>query len=155
MASNTSVQSSSSSYHATMTYDVFVSFCGEDTRYNFTGFLFHTLYRKGINAFKDDTQIKIGESVAPRMLQAIESSRLFIVVFSKKYASSTWCLRELVQIWNCIETSPRCVLPIFYDVSPSEVQKQSGCYKKAFAKHEERFRENNKMMEKVRDGEKL
>nr|KYP55326.1 TMV resistance protein N [Cajanus cajan] len=131
------------------TYDVFVSFRGEDTRNNFTSFLFHDLSRNGIVAFKDDTHLHKGESIAPELLQAIEGSRLFVVVFSKNYASSTWCLRELAHICNCIQTSQRCVLPIFYDVDPSDVRKQSGCYEKAFVEHEERFREDKEKMEEV------
>jgi len=34
------------------------------------------------------------------------------------------------------------VLPIFYDVSPSEVRKQNGDFEKAFREHAERFKEN-------------
>ncbi|CAJ1978712.1 unnamed protein product [Sphenostylis stenocarpa] len=131
------------------TYDVFVSFCGEDTRNSFTGFLFQALCRKGIHAFKDDDDLKKGESIAPELLQAIQGSRLFLTVFSKNYASSTWCLRELAEICNCVETSPRRVVPVFYDVDPSEVRKQSGCYERAFAEHEERFREDKEKMEEV------
>ncbi|CAJ1978698.1 unnamed protein product [Sphenostylis stenocarpa] len=131
------------------TYDVFVSFRGEDTRNNFTGFLFQALCRKGIHAFKDDEDLKKGESIAPELLQAIQGSRLFLTVFSKNYASSIWCLRELAEICNCVETSPRRVIPIFYDVDPSDVRKQSGFYEKAFARHEERFREDKEKTEEV------
>ncbi|KAG5020622.1 hypothetical protein JHK87_016477 [Glycine soja] len=70
------------------TYDVFVSFCGE-TRNNFTGFLFQALSRKGIDVFKDYKDIRKVKSIAPRLLRAIEGSHIFI--FSKDYASSTWC----------------------------------------------------------------
>ncbi|KHN43082.1 TMV resistance protein N [Glycine soja] len=119
------------------TYDVFVSFRGEDTRNSFTAFLFDALSQNGIHAFKDDTHLQKGESIAPELLLAIQESRLFLVVFSKNYASSTWCLRELAHICNCtIEASPSRVLPIFYDVDPSELRKQSGYYGIAFAKHE-------------------
>ncbi|KAL5147613.1 TMV resistance protein N [Glycine soja] len=151
MASNTIIQYSSSSSHSIITtYDVFVSFCGEDTRNNFTAFLFDALSQNCINAFKDDADLKKGESIAPELLQAIEGSRLFVVVFSKNYASSTWCLRELAHICNCtIEASPGRVLPIFYDVDPSEVRKQSGYYGIAFEEHEGRFREDIEKMEEV------
>ncbi|KAG4390293.1 hypothetical protein GLYMA_06G264300v4 [Glycine max] len=152
MASNTIIQcGSSSSSHAIITaYDVFVSFRGEDTRNNFTAFLFDSLSQNGIHAFKDDTHFPKGESIAPELLQAIEESRLFLVVFSKNYASSTWCLRELAHICNCtIEASPSRVLPIFYDVDPSEVRKQSGYFGIDFAEHEERFREDKEEMEEV------
>ncbi|KHN46554.1 toll/interleukin-1 receptor-like protein [Glycine soja] len=113
---------SSSSHAIITTYDVFVSFRGEDTRNNFTAFLFESLFENSIHAFKDDTHLQKGESIgiAPELLQAIQESRLFLVVFSKNYASSTWCLRELAHICNCtIEASPSRVLPIFYDVDPS------------------------------------
>nr|KYP33823.1 TMV resistance protein N [Cajanus cajan] len=138
MASNAIIECSSSSSHPMRTYDVFVSFRGEDTRNNFTSFLCRDLSRNGIEAFKDDTHLPKGESIAPELLQAIEGSRIFIVVFSNNYASSTWCLRELAHICNCIQTSQRPVLPIFYDVDPSEVRKQSGFYEKAFSKHEDK-----------------
>ncbi|KHN43090.1 TMV resistance protein N [Glycine soja] len=153
MASKAIIQysSSSSSSHAIITtYDVFVSFRGEDTRNNFTAFLFDALFENGIHAFKDDTHLQKGESIAPELLLAIQESRLFLVVFSKNYASSTWCLRELAHICNCtIEASPSRVLPIFYDVDPSELRKQSGYYGIAFAEHEERFREDKVKMEEL------
>lgn len=129
MASNTIIQCSPST-HTKRKYDVFVSFRGEDSHNNSTGFLFEALRKKGIDVFRDDVSLNKGKSIAPKLLQAIEGSRLFIVVFSKNYASSTWCLRELAHICNCIEISPRHVLPIFYDVGPSEVRKQSGSYEK-------------------------
>ena len=135
--SNAIIQCTSSS---SFEYDVFVSFRGEDTRNSFTGFLLQALKKEGIEAFKDDKDIRKGESIAPELIRAIEGSHVFLVVFSKDYASSTWCLRELAHIWNCIQTSPRPLLPIFYDVDPSQVRKQSGDYEKAFAQHQQSFR---------------
>jgi len=151
MPSNAIIQyTSSSSSPATHIYDVFVSFRGEDTRNNFTDFLFHALRTKAIHVFKDHQDLEKGKSIAPDLLQAIQASRLFIVVFSENYASSTWCLRELAEICNCFETLPRrVIIPIFYDVRPSVVRKQSGCYEKAFAEHEKRFREDEVKMEEV------
>ncbi|KAH1143004.1 hypothetical protein GLYMA_12G135600v4 [Glycine max] len=131
------------------TYDVFVSFRGEDTRNNITSFLLGSLESKGIDVFKDNEDLRKGESIAPELLQAIEVSRIFVVVFSKNYASSTWCLRELTHICNCTQTSPGSVLPIFYDVDPSDVRKLSGSYEEAFAKYKERFREDREKMKEV------
>ncbi|ANM68757.1 Disease resistance protein (TIR-NBS-LRR class) family [Arabidopsis thaliana] len=48
-----------------------------------------------------------------------------IVVFSKKYASSTWCLNELVEIHKCYKELTQIVIPIFYEVDPSDVRKQT------------------------------
>ncbi|VVA19479.1 PREDICTED: TMV resistance N [Prunus dulcis] len=53
------------------------------------------------------------------------------------YASSRWCLDELVVILEHKRTSDdHVVLPVFYDVDPSHVRKQTGSLAKAFARHE-------------------
>jgi hypothetical protein len=143
ISSNSTIQSSSSFSSALTTlpnndyYDVFVSFRGKDTRHSFTDHLFGALRRKSIAAFRDDTALSRGESIAPELLRAIEGSKIFIVVFSKNYASSTWCLQELENILQCVQLSEKRVLPVFYDVGPSEVRSQRGCYAEALAKHEE------------------
>ncbi|CAJ1978767.1 unnamed protein product [Sphenostylis stenocarpa] len=139
------IQRSSSS--RTKNFDVFVSFRGEDTRNGFTDHLFAALRRKGVVAFRDDQTIKKGEFLESELLRAIEGSRVFIVVFSKDYASSTWCMKELTKI---VETG-RSLLPIFYDVTPSEVRKQSGEFAEAFAQHEERFKDDLEMLQKWRE----
>ncbi|XP_058730457.1 disease resistance protein RUN1-like isoform X2 [Vicia villosa] len=129
-------------------FDVFVSFRGKDTRFNFTDHIFAALQRNGISAFRDDTKLNKGESIAPELLRAIEDSQIFIVVFSKNYAFSTWCLRELEHILlHCGQPPVKRVLPVFYDVDPSEVRHQKGTYGKALAKHEQRFQQD---YEKVR-----
>ena len=58
------------------------------------------------------------------------------------FASSTWCLDELVKIMECSKKMGLIVLPIFYDVVPSVVRKQTRTYAQAFDKHEIRFQEN-------------
>ncbi|CAK8577154.1 unnamed protein product [Lathyrus sativus] len=133
-------------------YDVFVSFRGTDTRLNFTDHLFGALQRKHIFAFRDDTKLNKGESIAPELLQAIEDSRVFIVVFSKNYASSTWCLRELEHILlHCGQRPEKRVMPVFYDVDPSEVRHQKGTYGEALAKHEQRFQQNYEKVQRWRE----
>ncbi|KAH1221301.1 TMV resistance protein N [Glycine max] len=143
------IQRGSSSH--TKNFDVFVSFRGLDTRNSFTDHLFAALQRKGIFAFRDNQNINKGELLEPELLQAIEGSHVFIVVFSKDYASSTWCLKELRKIFDGVEETGRSVLPIFYDVTPSEVRKQSGKFGKAFAEHEERFKDELEMVKKWRE----
>ncbi|KAL6315302.1 hypothetical protein AAG906_000392 [Vitis piasezkii] len=51
----------------------------------------------GINTFRDD-QLERGEEINPKLLKTIEESRISIVVFSKDYAHSKWCLDELAKI---------------------------------------------------------
>ncbi|KAL4327305.1 hypothetical protein S83_041555 [Arachis hypogaea] len=129
-------------------YDVFVSFRGE-TRNNFTDHLYAALCRHGIVAFRDDTKLEKGGLISEGLLEAIEGSQVLIVVFSMNYASSTRCLQELAKIADCIQIPGHRVLPVFCDVSPSEVRKQSGNYEEAFVEHEERFKDDAEMMEQV------
>ncbi|XP_039689745.1 disease resistance protein RUN1 isoform X2 [Medicago truncatula] len=132
-------------------YDVFVTFRGEDTRFNFIDHLFAALQRKGIFAFRDDANLQKGESIPPELIRAIEGSQVFIAVLSKNYSSSTWCLRELVHILDCSQVSGRRVLPVFYDVDPSEVRHQKGIYGEAFSKHEQTFQHDSHVVQSWRE----
>nr|XP_023911766.1 TMV resistance protein N-like [Quercus suber] len=97
-----------------LTYEneVFISFHAEDTRTRFTGHLFAALERK---------RIRVSE-----LMKAIETSRIAVVVFSKNYATSNWCLDGLVKIMEYRRVLNQTVLPIFYGVSPSYVRKHMG-----------------------------
>ncbi|KAM7473396.1 hypothetical protein LguiB_020639 [Lonicera macranthoides] len=76
----------------------------------------------GIYTFKDDKRLETGESISPALLKAIQESSFAIIVFSKNYASSRWCLDELVKVMECSSKSPKgqTAIPIFYDVEPSD-----------------------------------
>ncbi|KAL5560015.1 hypothetical protein UlMin_036226 [Ulmus minor] len=130
-------------------YDVFISFRGEDTRNGFTSHLHSALCDgKQITAYIDQVDLEKGDTISPALLQAIEGSAISIIVFSKNYASSRWCLDELVHILKCKEKKNQIVLPIFYGVDPSHIRKQEGSYADAFVNHERRFRDR---MEKVQE----
>ena len=124
-------------------YDVFISFRGTDTRFGFTGNLYKALYDKGIQTFIDDKKLQRGDEIKSSLLKNIEDSRIAIVVFSKDYASSSFCLDELVHIIQYFEAKGRLVLPVFYDVEPSHVRNQTDTYGEELSKHEERFQNNN------------
>ncbi|XP_076954503.1 TMV resistance protein N-like [Bidens hawaiensis] len=131
----------SSSSSANNKYDVFLSFSGEDTRRTFVDHLYAALDQWGIFTFKDDERLDKGKRINDELLQAIEDSRVYIIVFSKSYASSSWCLNELLKIMECHKTNGRIAFPVFYDVDPSDVRKQTGSVGEAFAKHKDN---NNK-----------
>ncbi|VVA33358.1 PREDICTED: TMV resistance [Prunus dulcis] len=122
-------------------YDVFLSFSGEDTRKRFTAHLYEELKYLGIRTFLDNPELEIGKPMPAELSSAITESRLAIIVISPNYASSTWCLDELLQILQCMEARDT-VLPIFYDLEPSDVRKQTGSLAKAFSDHEKRFDTN-------------
>ncbi|XP_031122161.1 TMV resistance protein N-like isoform X2 [Ipomoea triloba] len=130
--------SSSSSSTTAWVYDVFLSFRGE-TRKSFIDHLYEDLRQAGVNTFRDDEEIRKGENISDELLKAIEGSKISIIVFSKTYAHSRWCLDELVKILDCKKNLQQMVLPIFYNVDPSEVRKQTGEFGKALARHRQRF----------------
>ncbi|KAL4593816.1 hypothetical protein ACB092_M011100 [Castanea dentata] len=132
-------------------YDVFLSFRGEDTRINFTDHLYVALNQKGIITFRDEEGLERGESIAPKLFKAIEESQFAIIILSKDYASSTWCLDELTKIIKCKDEMGLKVLPVFYNVSPSVVRKQTETFEQAFIDHQKRFEDNIKKVETWRD----
>ncbi|XP_031284341.1 TMV resistance protein N-like [Pistacia vera] len=141
--------SSSSSRPTQEKYDVFLSFRGEDTRNGFTSHLNAALGQKKIITFIDD-ELRRGDEISPSLLKAIEGSKISIVIFSKDYASSTWYLKELVKIMNCRKIHGQIVIPVFCDVNPSDVRKQSGTYGDAFAKHEVQYQQRKEMLQRWR-----
>ncbi|XP_050387039.1 disease resistance protein RPV1-like isoform X2 [Argentina anserina] len=128
--------SSSKAYQSRRSYHVFLSFRGEETRNTFTDHLYSALVNAGFHTFRDEDELERGEGIRPELEKAIQQSRSSVIVFSKDYASSTWCLDELVMILEHKRTSDHVVLPVFYDVDPSDVRKQSGSVAMAFARHE-------------------
>ncbi|PPD75613.1 hypothetical protein GOBAR_DD27462 [Gossypium barbadense] len=121
-------------------YHVFLSFRGEDTRRSFTDHLYTALVHLGIQTFRDDEEIERGNNIKDEIEKAIlHHSKISIVVFSKNYAASTWCLNELVMILEHKKSSKHIVLPVFYDVDPSQVKNQTGSYAEAFTQHEQNF----------------
>lgn len=136
--SRSSLSSSSSSSFTPQRFDVFLSFRGTDTRKNFISFLYKELVSKGIRTFKDDKELESGRPISPELLQAIKGSRIAVVVVSAKYTASDWCLEELREILKLHEEGLIKVIPIFYEVDPSQVRRQIGEVAKHFKKHEKR-----------------
>ncbi|KAL1220492.1 Disease resistance protein RPS6 [Cardamine amara subsp. amara] len=112
-------------------FDVFPSFSGEDVRQNFLSHFIKELDRKLISVFKD-SEIMKSKSIGPELEKAIRDSRIAVVVFSKNYASSSWCLDELLEIKKCKEELGQLVIPVFYGLDPSHVRKQSGDFGEVF-----------------------
>ncbi|CAL2279992.1 unnamed protein product [Prunus armeniaca] len=134
-ASSSNTSSSSSGYR----YHVFLSFRGKDTRKTFTDHLYTAFVNAGFRTFRDDDELERGQGIKPELEKAIKQSQSCVIVFSKDYAFSEWCLDELVMILERNKRSgsqEHVVLPIFYDVDPSQVRRQTGSLAKAFAAHQ-------------------
>uniref|UniRef100_A0A3Q7HY85 TIR domain-containing protein n=1 Tax=Solanum lycopersicum TaxID=4081 RepID=A0A3Q7HY85_SOLLC len=116
-------------------YDVFLSFRGEDTRRTFVSHLYKALEQSGIRIFKDDERLERGKPIFDELLKAIEESKIAIVIFSKSYASSRWCLEELAHIIKCRNELELIVIPVFYDVTPSDVRHQNPPFADSFLQY--------------------
>ncbi|XP_040996231.1 disease resistance protein Roq1-like [Juglans microcarpa x Juglans regia] len=93
----------------------------------------------------DNEELRRGEEISPALLKAIEESKISIIVFSENYASSTWCLDELMKILECKESKQQKVLLVFYKVEPSTVRHQKNSFEEALSKHEDKFKHDAKV----------
>jgi len=141
MMSDVASSSNSSSVASSKKYDVFLSFRGEDTRMNFTSHLYEALKQKKVETYID-YRLEKGDEISPGLIKAIEDSRVSVVIISENYASSKWCLEELSKILECQKNQGQIVIPVFYNIDPSHVRKQTGIYEQAIVKHQEDLRCN-------------
>ncbi|PRQ57517.1 putative TIR domain-containing protein [Rosa chinensis] len=136
----------SSSSGGRFKYDVFINFRGEDTRRCFVCHLYEALKQRALDPFIDSEELRKGDDLS-ELFKAIQDSRLSIVVFSKDYASSKWCLKELAQILECMDRQRQIVVPIFYEVDPSHIRNLEESFAEAFAKHESNSKIDKKELE--------
>ena len=111
---------------------MFLSFRGEDTRAAFTSHLHSSLSNAGILVFKDDSDLPRGNSISLELPLGIELSTISVIIFSKDYAGSRWCLNELSKIMKLHRSQGQVVLPVFYGVDPSDVRNQLSSFGEAF-----------------------
>ncbi|CAI0428662.1 unnamed protein product [Linum tenue] len=118
-------------------HHVFISHRGPDGRRNFTDHLDSALRRgKRVRVFRDDVDLRRGENITEAISRAIEESMLSVVVLSRGYASSEYCLDELVKIMKCRNSEK------VYKVSPDDDvadPASSGIYKADFDRHKRMY----------------
>ncbi|KFK30245.1 hypothetical protein AALP_AA7G236500 [Arabis alpina] len=127
MDSSSSSSTHPSSLSRNLKHHVFPSFYGPDVR---NDFLNHIL--KEFSSKRIDTIITRGESIGLDLMREIRGSKIAIVILSRNYASSSWCLDELVEIMKCREVLGQVVVPIFYKLDSIDVKKQTGDFGNVF-----------------------
>ena len=115
-------------------HDVYISFSGTDyTLDDFVHQLSNALRRKRIRAFADPKRLKSSSSSSGSEefgaipdARKIEKSKIAIVVLSRKYASTAWCLDELLQILRCRRERGQVVIPVFDGEFPVLAEERLG-----------------------------
>ncbi|KAL2318271.1 hypothetical protein Fmac_032147 [Flemingia macrophylla] len=111
-------------------YDVFINFRGKDARRKFVCHLYRALSTNaGVNTFLDEETLHRGAELG-ELMRVIEGSQIAVVVFSKAYTESSWCLLELEKIIECNKNKGLILLPVFYYIEPSHVRDQKGAFGK-------------------------
>ncbi|XAR49362.1 hypothetical protein NMG60_11032542 [Bertholletia excelsa] len=147
--SSSSSSSSSSSPSYLFNYDIFLSFRGIDIRKTFADHLYAALDQSGFRTFRDNEELERMEDIKSKLQKAISESRISIIVFSKNYASSSWCLDELLMILQQKKAHGHVVLPVFYHVEPSDIRWQRGRFGEAFERLQEKLKDRNEDLFKL------
>lgn len=133
-------------------YDVVLSSSSKDAD-DFSSLLCKSLTSEGIRVLRgEDGQEVEGDTTTTSQELAIkESIRFAIVIFSGNYAASPRLLEELSKILERKRVSGISVLPVFYDVDPSDVPKQKGFFGESFSKNVQVFKEDPEKVLRWRD----
>lgn len=131
--------SSSSSLTRSWTYDVFLSYRSADTHNNFTYNLNGKLLQKGIKTYLYGRGEELPFANASKSDWRI---RISLIILTENFASSKWCLIELVKILQCRESKQQIVWPVYYKVDPLYVRDQQRSFGEAIANHECTFKDN-------------
>ncbi|XP_052724206.1 disease resistance protein RPV1-like isoform X2 [Vigna angularis] len=121
------MDNASSSYKLPRRYDVLINFYGEDIHRKFVSHLNYALSTVGLTTFLHHNNAVKSTHIQEPILS---HCRVAIVVFTQTYSQSAWCLNQLQQIIKWHETYCRHVLPVYYEIQPSDVRLQNGYFGK-------------------------
>ncbi|KAF3796585.1 putative disease resistance protein [Nymphaea thermarum] len=103
-------------------FDAFLSFRGLDIRNRFVSHLYKALKRSNVSAFMDNNDLGKGEPIE-NLLKHVRESRILLPIFSKSYADSIWCLKEVTEMVEVMKTDQSVdIVPIFFDIEPDDVR---------------------------------
>jgi len=100
--------------------------------------LYQFLIGRGLRVFLDSDEFELGDRIPDKIEQAIRSSCVQIVILSKNYAHSAWCLAELALM---LEINAK-IVTVFHHVPVSFPRYCTGDYADAFREHESKVRES-------------
>lgn len=121
-------------------YGVFINHRGPDVKKTLASYLYHGLVARGLRVFLDTEEMQEGDSLTSQIKGAIRTAFIHIAIFSPRYAESSWCLDELVDMLKSGST----IIPIFHTVKPSELTSENGKYAEDLRKLEKKTDEEGK-----------
>nr|GEY70177.1 zinc finger, CCHC-type [Tanacetum cinerariifolium] len=108
-----------------------------------------------IKTFYDDEECETGKPLKPALEEAIKNSRASLIVISTTYASSTWCLDELVSILKQLRDISHIVFPIFYCVQPTDVRSQKESFSVSMEEHKQKMEAETDVQKKSEWAQKI
>jgi hypothetical protein len=114
-------------------FDVFLNHRGPDVKGSFAAHLHQALQEAGCRPFLDKLDLEKGQPGQKKIYEALRCASVHVAIFSKDYAGSNYCLKELCDMLG----SKKLIIPVFYDVSPSVLRCEDpdGPYTKALNIH--------------------
>ena len=115
---------SSSTLHSigkSLDYDVFLSHSSED-KDDFVRPLVLELKKLGVKVWFDEFELKLGDSLRKSIDKGLINSRFGIVVLSTSFFSRNWTQYELDGFVNREMNGFKVILPIWHNVTKSDVQ---------------------------------
>lgn len=101
----------------TMSYDVFISHRGPDSKKTLASHLYYRLVERRLRPFLDREVLQKGQELEIQIKKAIANASVHIVIFSETYGESEWCMNELE---GMLETRAP-IIPVFYNVESSDL----------------------------------
>ncbi|XP_022642132.1 TMV resistance protein N [Vigna radiata var. radiata] len=96
--------------------EVFIHFLGDDIHRNFVSHLSSSLLQAGVKP-----SLIAVEMLSEKFMPSITRFQIGIVVFTKAYIESSRCVEDLLRIIECHENHGLIVMPVFYDIDPSDL----------------------------------
>lgn len=106
------------------TFDVFISHASED-KDDVVRPLAQALQAAGLGVWYDEFELRIGDSLRKKIDKGLGASRFGIVVLSKPFFGKGWTNYELDGLVTRAVSGDQIILPIWHNVSKSEVMSYS------------------------------
>ena len=101
-------------------YDVFISHASED-KDQVVRSLANALKANGLKVWYDEFELKIGDSLRRKIDKGLATSRFGVVVLSQSFVKKGWTNYELDGLVTKSVTGEQVLLPIWHNISKSEV----------------------------------